>query len=94
MFPDPRRRRPRFEYPGSAGAGPRQKSDPHLSDHREPLKASGQGRGMVRSESAGSPQSGEVDASEEGDRRHGGQGGGWDKTLSEKVNVVITQITY
>ena len=24
MYPDPRRRRPRFEYPGSAGAGPRQ----------------------------------------------------------------------
>ena len=23
MFPDPRRRRPRFEFPGSAGAGPR-----------------------------------------------------------------------
>ena len=24
MFPDPRRRRPRFEFPGSTGAGPRQ----------------------------------------------------------------------
>ena len=24
MYPDPRRHRPRFEYPGSAGAGPRQ----------------------------------------------------------------------
>ena len=24
LYPDPRRRRPRFEYPGSAGAGPRQ----------------------------------------------------------------------
>ena len=70
------------------------KSDPHLSDHREPLKASGQERGMLRSESAGSPQGGEVDASEEGDRRHGGRGGGWDKTLSEKVNVVVTQIIY
>ena len=26
MFPDPRRRRPRFEYPGSAGAGPQHSS--------------------------------------------------------------------
>ena len=26
LYPDPRRRRPRFEYPGSAGAGPRQLS--------------------------------------------------------------------
>ena len=24
MFPDPRQRRPRFEFPGSTGAGPRQ----------------------------------------------------------------------
>lgn len=49
---------------------------------------------MLRSESAGSPQGGKVDASEEGDRRHRGQGGGWDKTLSEKVNVVVAQIIY
>ena len=27
MFPDPRRRRPRFEYPGSTGAGPRQMTE-------------------------------------------------------------------
>ena len=26
LFPDPRQRRPRFEFPGSAGAGPRQAS--------------------------------------------------------------------
>ena len=25
MFPDPRQRRPRFEFPGSTGAGPRHK---------------------------------------------------------------------
>ena len=27
LFPDPHQRRPRFEFPGSAGAGPRQGSD-------------------------------------------------------------------
>lgn len=64
------------------------RSDLRLSDHKESLKASGQGRGTLRSESAGSPQGGEVDASEEGDRRQGGQGGGCDKTLSEKVYVL------
>ena len=26
LFPDPRQRRPRFEFPGSAGAGPQQGS--------------------------------------------------------------------
>lgn len=70
------------------------RSDLHLSDHKEPLKASGQGRGMVRSESAGSPQGGEVDASEEGDRRLRSQGGRCDKTRSEKVYVVVAQIIY
>lgn len=64
------------------------RSDLHLSDHKEPLKASGQGRRTVRSESAGPPQGGEADASEEGDRRQGSQGGGCDKTPSEKVYVL------
>ena len=27
LYPDPRRRRPRFKLPGSAGAGPRQSTD-------------------------------------------------------------------
>ena len=26
LYPDPRQRRPRFEYPGSAGAGPQQQT--------------------------------------------------------------------
>ena len=36
MFPDLRRRRPRFEFPGSAGAGPRQSS--YLKNKQQVLK--------------------------------------------------------
>lgn len=32
LFPDPRRRRPRFEFPGSAGAGPRQQGSLIVKD--------------------------------------------------------------